>query len=143
MPWCGAPAQHPHMAHRVDSAPASRASLANATREIRAATDASELAEEARRRLLIPITAIDVALTTLEEINLRDGGRTRLSPATLTDLHSVLRLYGLGFPERLHRSRNGAQLHARMLEWQGSFLSELRRGGDVLLPDEDFQDEAA
>lgn len=131
------------MAHRLDSAPASRASLANASTEIRAATEASGLAVEARQRLLMPIAAIDTALAMVEEINLRDGGRAKPSAATLADLHSTLRLYGLGFPERLNRSRNGAQLHARMLEWQGLFLTQLHGGGGVLLADEDLEDEAA
>jgi hypothetical protein len=131
------------MATRVDSAPVSRASLANATREIRAATDASELAEETRRRLQNPIAAIDAALAIVEDINLGGGGRARPSPATLADLHSLLSFYGLGFPERLSRSRSGAQLHARILEWQGLFLTKLRGGGGVLLEDEDLEDEAA
>jgi hypothetical protein len=131
------------MATRFDSAPVSRASLANATREIRAATDASQLAEETRRLLLNPIAAIDAALAIVEEINLSGGGRAKPSTATLGDLHSLLSFYGLGLPERLNRSRSGAQLHARMLEWQGLYLTKLRDGGDVLLDDEDVEDEAA
>ena len=143
MPRRGGPAQHLHMAMRVNSAPVSRASLANATREIRAATDASELAEETRRRLLHLIAAIDAALAIVEEINLSGGGRAKPSPATLEDLHSLLSFYGLGLPGRLNRSRSGAQLHARMLEWQGLFLTKIRGGDGVLLDDGDLEDEAA
>jgi hypothetical protein len=76
--------------------------------------------ETARRR---PLLAVDALVETVEEINLSGRGRQHdpLIPHRLRRLEAEI---GRSAPERVHRARNGHQLHAALMDWQEELLDE-------------------